>query len=94
MEVRGALRNDHANKHIISETWFANKRRRLIKDITDYLFIHDFYSELRKRNLHLSKDKDQEKSDLSRANTLTRLNEEVLAAAENVLNKVDWNKYR
>jgi hypothetical protein len=36
----------------------------------------------------------QKKSDQERANTLSKLNEALLTAAENVLNKVDWNKYR
>jgi hypothetical protein len=48
---------------------------------------------LKRRNEYLSKDTDKEESDLSRTNTLSKLSEAVLAA-ENVLIKVDWNKYR
>jgi hypothetical protein len=51
-------------------------------------------TELRKRNLYFSTDTASVESDLSKANTLSKLNEALLASAENVLNKVDWNKYR
>ena len=30
----------------------------------------------------------------TKANTLRKLNEDLLVSAENVLNKIDWNKYR
>jgi hypothetical protein len=38
---------------------------------------------LKKRNSYLSTDIDKEETDLSRANTLSRLNEALLKAAEN-----------
>lgn len=97
MEVRGVLRNDLTNKDIIPETWFKkpnDMRRRAIKKLTDYLLIDDFYSELRKRNLYLSKNKDKEESGLSRGYAISKLNEALLTSAENALNRVDWDNYR
>ena len=97
MQVRGALRRDHTHKNDFPDVWNempANKRRKAMRDISDYLVVDDFYSELTNRNIYLSSDLDKKESGLSRANTLSKLNEALLTAAENVLNKVDWNKYR
>lgn len=97
MVVRRVLYSDPLDRDSFSEKWFEvadEKRRRAIKNMTDYLLIDDFYSELKKRNLYLSKETSKEESDREGENTLTKLNEALLAAAENVLNKVDWNKYR
>lgn len=100
MKVRGALRGNHTNKNDFSDVWNAwndmadNQRRRVIKDIPDYILIDDFYSELRKRNLYLSDGRDNKENDLSETPNLSKLNEALLASAENALNKVDWNKYR
>jgi uncharacterized protein YdaT len=52
MQIRGALLDDHTDKNDFPDVWNetpANKRRRAIKDITDYLLVDDFYSELKKR---------------------------------------------
>lgn len=97
MEVRGVLRNNRTNMDILSEPWFkkpADMKRRAIKKLTDYLIIDDFYSELRKRNLYLSKNKDNEESGISKRDTISKLNVALLTSAENTLNKVDWDKYR
>ena len=96
MEIRRVLRSDHHSRTIFPEIWdrVSERKRRTIDSINDYLLIDDFNSELRKRNSYLSSDTDRKESDLSRTNTLAKLNEAILAAAENVLNKVDWNKYR
>ena len=97
MEVRRDLLKDHTYKVKLSDVWSnmpINKRRHVIKDINDYLLIDDFYSQLERRNQFVEKNVDKKESDLSRANTLSKLNESLLAAAENALNKVNWNKYR
>lgn len=96
VEIRGALRNDLTNKDIFSEVWFEmpEKKRQDNHNIGDYLIIDDFYSQLRKRNSYLSSDNSEKEGNLSNANTLSILNEALLAAAENALNRVDWNKYR
>ncbi len=96
VEIRGILRDDPSNKEIFSEVWFemAEKKRQDNHHIGDYLLIDDFYSILKRRNQLLSKGKGKEESDHERAITLAKLNEALLAAAENVLNKIDWNKYR
>jgi hypothetical protein len=98
MEVRRTLRDDHTNRVKLPDAWSesnmsVSRRHRAIKEVTDYLLLDDFYSTLGRRNNYL-KDLDKERSDLARANTLSKHNEAVLAAAENALNKVDWNKYR
>jgi hypothetical protein len=97
MEVRRTLLKDHTYKDKLSDAWSnvpVSARRRIIKDMANYLLIDDFYSQLEGRNQYLEKNMDKEKSDLSRANALSKHNEAVLAAAENALNKVNWNKYR
>lgn len=97
MQIRGTLQDDHTDKNDFPDVWNetpANKRHRAIKDITDYLLVDDFYSELKKRIRYLSEGWKKEKSDLSKANALLKHNEAILAAAEDVLNKVDLNKYR
>ena len=72
----------------------SEKKRQDNHHLGDYLLIDDFYSKLESRSGSLSEGIKKEKSDLSGTNTLSKLNEAVLASAENVLNKVDWNKYR
>lgn len=96
LEIRGALNDDLTSKNIFSEVWseMPEKKRQDHHDIGDYLIIDDFYSKLKKRNSYLSTDIDKEETNLSRANTLSRLNEALLKAAEIALNKIDWNKYR
>jgi len=64
MGVRGTLHDDHTGRVKLadaSSNMSASRRRRAVKDMTDYLFIDDFYSELKKRNLYLSKDKDKKR---------------------------------
>jgi hypothetical protein len=96
VKIRVTLRDDPNNKDIFSEVWFEmpEKMRQDYHHIGDYLLINDFYSILKRRNRQLSKGIDNEESDHERAITLSKLNETLLAAAENVLSKVDWNKYR
>ena len=96
VEIRRALQEDPNNRNIFSEVWseMPEKKRQDNHHLGDYLLIDDFYSKLKGRNLYLSKGIDKEESDLSKTNTLSRLNEALLASAENVLDKVDWNKYR
>lgn len=96
MEMRRVLRNDHTSKDIFPENWdqYSDKMHKTIDSMSDYLLFDDFFSELKKRNLYLSNKIDTKQSNLSKTNTISKLNETLLAAAENVLNKVDWNKYR
>ena len=96
METRKLLRSDVTSRSIFSEAWVnvSDKKRQTVKNIDDYLLIDDFYQDLKKRNEYLERSSGNKESDLSRANALSKLNESLLAAAENVLNKVDWNKYR
>jgi hypothetical protein len=96
VKIRVTLRDDPKNKDIFSEVWFEmpEKMRQDNHHIGDYLLINDFYSILKRRNRQLSKGIDNEESDHERVITLSKLNEALLEAAENVLNKVDWNKYR
>jgi hypothetical protein len=90
MEIRRLLQADPTNKDIFSEIWFevTDRKRQIIKNMTDYILIDDFYSELRKRNLYLSSNPSVDESQLLRYNV------SLLAAAENALNKIEWNKYR
>jgi hypothetical protein len=96
VKIRVTLRDEPKNKDIFSEVWFEmpEKMRQDNHHIGDYLLINDFYSILKRRNRQLSKGIDNEESDHERVITLSKLNEALLEAAENVLNKVDWNKYR
>lgn len=97
MEIRKMLRCDPRYDRPLGEKWSslsAKDKNCSIRNVNDYLIIDDFYSEVEKRNMHLQGATPVKQSDLSSVNTLTRFNEAVLAAAENVLNKVDWNKYR
>jgi hypothetical protein len=100
IEVRRALQVSHTSKENFAEAWETwnqvpiNKRRKAIRDISDYLVVDDFYSELKEWIKFTSHSKDEKVSELSKSNALAKHNEAVLTAAENVLNKVDWNKYR
>jgi hypothetical protein len=97
LDTRSVLRDYGSKDNDIDGSYlkFASNRDR-IKNISDILLLDDFYSALYKRNLYLHETYRGERgeSDLSRANTLSKHNEALLAAAENALNKVDWNKYR
>jgi hypothetical protein len=92
MEIRGALRNDRSNKTVFPEIWYniSEEKRQDNHNIGDYLLIDDFYSELSKRNLYLSLEKE---SAIDEGKVL-RHNETCLAAAEKVLKDIEWNKYR
>lgn len=95
MKIRKVLRNDlmSTNKFSLALLSMSDKER-LGSSMDDYLLLDDFYQELENRKSYLEIGLTTKESDLSRANTLRKLNEALLASAENALNKVDWNKYR
>jgi hypothetical protein len=91
--IRRELRNDHSSRYTYPEIWnqVPYKMRKSIDSVNDYLLLDDFNSELKKRNSYL---RDINKGEtLPKDYTLLKLNETLLLAAENVLDKIDWNKY-
>jgi len=96
MQIRGALRDEYTDKNDFPDDGI---KRLLIRDVGNqrhnWLFTRRrLLLWFEKRIRYLSEGWKKEKSDLSKADVVLKHNQAILAAAEDVLNKVDWNKYR
>ena len=93
VEIHDKLRDDPSFKDPFEEKWFhlTVKQRTDRHHIHDYLIIDTFYYTLKKRNDYL---KEPKIGTDKKENELKVRNSELYKTAEDLMRKVDWDKYR
>ena len=90
MMIRNTMKKNPLTTSNFPEKWTSisyETKRQIVRDISDYLLVDDFYALLTKRNAYVVDNKIEN-------DKLYQYNEECIKLAEKVLSDVDWKKYR